>query len=274
MLHNLLLTTTAFLLLLSLQQAFNFYSNSLSLQHASVLLQNEKYISTSQQTKELGVPRRKIKSGYRKNNVVCQLTVKEAQESELSELASFFVKEFFKGDDLKPGQVRTLERDQYRDFCQRYGPLLKQKLETSLLVAKDKKQIKGCIGIDVVPCKGEKIGAKSNSLEEVELRPVMSNLVVAKTARKRGLGKKLIRQAESKTKSWGYKELLLLVDKENIPAQKLYKKMGYSVLFEDKTATKLVPDKFQIKTIPSTNICMRKNIGGVSLFGNLFGIFN
>ena len=74
-------------------------------------------------------------------------------------------------------------------------------------------------------------------------------------------------------KEWGYDDCYLYVEKRNIPAIKLYKKLGYKTLWEDDTATTLLPteDGSRVVNGKTTIVCMKKNLGG-SLFGNLFGI--
>ena len=57
-------------------------------------------------------------------------------------------------------------------------------------------------------------------------RPVMSNLVVDETKRRKGYGRKLVAEAEAKIKDWGYKELILLVDQDNKKAQSFYRKVS------------------------------------------------
>ena len=40
------------------------------------------------------------------------------------------------------------------------------------------------------------------------------------------MAKRLCAEAEETITSWGYKEILLLVEEQNIPANKLYEKLG------------------------------------------------
>ena len=59
-------------------------------------------------------------------------------------------------------------------------------------------------------------------------------------------------------------------EKRNILAIKLYKKLGYRTIWEDDTATTLLPTKDgRLSNGKTTIVCMKKNLGG-GLF-NMFG---
>jgi len=58
--------------------------------------------------------------------------------------------------------------------------------------------------------------------------PYLCNLSVAKEFRRKGLGKMLCQVSERVAKDmWGYKDMYLHVQEENVAAQKLYESMGY-----------------------------------------------
>jgi GNAT superfamily N-acetyltransferase len=99
--------------------------------------------------------------------------------------------------------------------------------------------------------------------------PLMSNLAISKQFRRRGLAEELVKSAESiARKEWGYDECYLYVEKRNVPAIKLYKKMGYKTLWEDENATTLIPsaDGRGIVNGKTTIVCMKKKLGG-GIFG-------
>lgn len=99
--------------------------------------------------------------------------------------------------------------------------------------------------------------------------PLMSNLAISKQYRRRGLAEELVKSAESiARKEWGYDECYLYVEKRNVPAIKLYKKMGYKTLWEDENATTLVPsvDGRGVVNGKTTIVCMKKKLGG-GIFG-------
>ena len=102
--------------------------------------------------------------------------------------------------------------------------------------------------------------------------PVMSNLAVSRKYRRMGLAEELVKATENiARKEWGYDTCYLYVEKRNTPAIKLYKKLGYSTLWEDPSATTLLPtDDGRVANGKTTIVCMKKNVGA-GLFANFFG---
>ena len=99
--------------------------------------------------------------------------------------------------------------------------------------------------------------------------PLMSNLAISKQYRRRGLAEELVKATESiARKEWGYKECYLYVERRNVPAIKLYKKVGYNPLWEDESATTLLPsvDGRGVVNGKTTIVCMKKKLGG-GIFG-------
>ena len=79
---------------------------------------------------------------------------------------------------------------------------------------------------------------------------------------------------------WGFKELWLVVDEKNKPARALYERCGYELMGREPRGVKVVPTEWQLREVPVTNLCMRKDLskasaggsGGLeALFGGLFG---
>ena len=101
----------------------------------------------------------------------------------------------------------------------------------------------------------------------------MSNLAISRKYRRKGLAEELVKATENVArKEWGYDECYLYVEKRNTPAVKLYKKLGYKTIWEDPTATTLLPTNDGKVAQGKTTIgCMRKKVGGGRLFANIFG---
>ena len=101
--------------------------------------------------------------------------------------------------------------------------------------------------------------------------PLMSNLTIGKQYRRKGLAESLVKSTETiARKDWGFNDCYLYVEKRNIPAIKLYKKLGYRTIWEDDTATTLLPTKDgRLSNGKTTIVCMKKNLGGglFSMFG-------
>ena len=102
--------------------------------------------------------------------------------------------------------------------------------------------------------------------------PLMSNLAISRKYRRKGLAEDLVRAAEAVArKEWGYDECYLYVEKRNVPAVKLYQKLGYRTIWEDDSATTLLPtEDGRVANGKTTIVCMKRRLGG-GLFGNLFG---
>ncbi|CAM9349345.1 unnamed protein product [Scytosiphon promiscuus] len=194
----------------------------------------------------------------------------------IPETAEFFVENFWE-DEVAPSQKRSLVRELVTDYRRRYGSLMgKRKLESMLLVARGKQgQIVGCIAVEVSVCMGERVGVKARGIsanaEGAELRPILANLAVARSERRKGLAKRLVKQCEDTCKEWGYDEILLLVEENNTRARRLYAKLGYKMLFRDTKAKKILPDTYQIRDVPCVNVCMRRDLNA-NIFSNLFAM--
>jgi GNAT superfamily N-acetyltransferase len=72
-------------------------------------------------------------------------------------------------------------------------------------------------------------GMKQKQPQNDDLQPYLSNLCVDEMYRGRGIGKLLVHCVETIAKRyWGYHQMYLHVDLENVPAVQLYKKQGYT----------------------------------------------
>lgn len=201
------------------------------------------------------------------------ITLDVVNDSEIPAMAEFFVSNFWE-EDIGPSQKRPLVRELVTDYRNRYGALMgPRKLQSLLMAARDKGEIVGCVAIEVSVCAGERVGLKARGINPstpgVELRPVLANLAVARSARRRGLAKRLVKRCEEAAKEWGYDEVLLLVEENNSRARRLYQKIGYRTLFKDNDARKIVPSDYAIKELPCTNVCMRRELNA-NIFAGLF----
>ena len=96
--------------------------------------------------------------------------------------------------------------------------------------------------------------------EKKENHPVISNLIVSKKMRRKGIAKLLTTRAEKIAKSFGYKEIYLFVNVENIPAIRLYKSRGYKSIGDKTEATRIVFQNNRFRNIECVNIMMKKRI--------------
>jgi ribosomal protein S18 acetylase RimI-like enzyme len=123
----------------------------------------------------------------------------------------------------------------------------------------------GCAGVEVEKVK------KMDGYDGAVTAPLMSNLAISRSYRRKGLAEDLVKSAENiARREWGYDECYLYVEKRNVPAIKLYKKLGYKTIWEDDTATLLPTKDGRVANGKTTIVCMKKKLGG-GLFG-MFGI--
>lgn len=106
-----------------------------------------------------------------------------------------------------------------------------------LLVAEDTvtNLIIGCADVHLV-CYDHATGACTRQYSSARagdwgycLRPYLSNLGVLSSARRRGVASALVQRCETLVQSWGYDEVMLEVVQANIPATRLYRKLGYGI---------------------------------------------
>lgn len=165
---------------------------------------------------------------------------------------------------LTSSQQRQLTSQQIAEFRRRYGALgRKSKNSELLLCTNGSGEIMGCLGVEVDTVK------KSGGSGPRTTGPLMSNVAVGRKFRRRGIAEALVKQAELLVrKQWGYTEMFLYVEKQNVPAIRLYKKMGYRTIWEDDLAQTLVPlDSGIIASKPTIIVCMKKDLMRPSLFG-------
>ena len=169
---------------------------------------------------------------------------------------------------LSETQLKGLSNQQIAEFRKRYGRKLGKDRRSELIVCQngDTDEVMGCAGIEV-----QKISTASGKSANFPA-PLMSNLAVGKKFRRKGIAEDLVKTAEELAlKQWGYDECYLFVEKQNTPAVKLYKKLGYKQQWEDAESTTMVPTASgRITTKPTVILCMRKSLGK-GFFGRLFG---
>ncbi|QDZ22050.1 N-acetyltransferase domain-containing protein [Chloropicon primus] len=226
------------------------------------------------------------------------LEIYEAELGDYQMVSRLLVEAFYTDtrvpeNNLSPMQKRGLERDQNLDLRARYGRASREGggvIQSTILVASKTEttsegdQVEeevGCVALGTTPFVGSEaqlnirdLYAYSNRVgatkfRQVEddgtcLRPVVANLAVLPKARRKGIAKKLMREAEEVAKAWGYQELWLLVEKDNPKARKLYGGLGFKAVKEEPDdAYKLVEGR--IEKLDTTNIYMKKSLRGFPL---------
>eukprot|EP00981_Chlorochromonas_danica_P012687 scaffold5259_cov168-Ochromonas_danica.AAC.3 len=212
-------------------------------------------------------------------------TIRECTNEDIPKVAQFLAQYLY--GDLPAGQRRELAYLEQTDLYDRYGEKVgKRKLPASLLILEEGRELVGAVGLDCqfLDRKAKqlrKIRKYEEMKGEMEVVVVLSNLAIKSTKRKRGLAKFLLKAAEAIAQEWGFKEIFLLVEESNLPAQSLYRSRGYRELFVDRFATAVGSTITGLTTAQVTNLCLFKRLdssgggggggGAQNLLGQLFG---
>lgn len=172
--------------------------------------------------------------------------------------------------ELTERQRRSVYGSQLVEFRRRYGTKMSNQDRRSelLLCENSKGELMGVAALEV-----EKIPESSlKSTRTLTRAPLMSNVAVSRKFRRRGIAEELVKQVEMMSRNqWGYNECYLYVEERNTPAIRLYQKLGYRKLWVDKTATTLVPTQMGgMQNVPTTIVCMRKQLNRGGFVGRLF----
>jgi len=198
------------------------------------------------------------------------ITPSLGNEDDLVEAGKFFTDAFWSGKaggaaELSPFQRSSIERQQVLEFRRRYGPKMRgADRRAEILLCRDGSgTFLGCAGIEV-----DNISKADGRSQGRICAPLMSNLAVGKDFRRKGIAEDLVKKAEEMARrEWGYNECYLYVEKRNIGAVKLYRKLGYKQVWEDDKAKTLLPTEGgKLRTAGTVIICMKKRLGGIGRF--------
>jgi len=217
-------------------------------------------------------------------------------ESTINKAANFMMGSFWGVPEGNP----NLLAEQISDLEVRFGEIMgKRKLFSNLIIARGAdNEIAGIVGVEVALLdlvdmnilnykQSEKIVKnavaslgpkerrmyKDSSIEELvaelpslagnyEAVAVLANLCVSPSARGMGLGEKLCSAVEDVVSDWGMGRILLKVEGENVPAKKLYEKLGFVEECTDEYAITLRPDLENgcFKEIPCSMLTLSKSL--------------
>jgi len=173
----------------------------------------------------------------------------------------------------QPKAIEELTRQVYDDLALRYGPGQR----SFLLVAREAcGTVVGCIGVEASHTLQLPVSSAAHltpALTEPP-RPVayMSNLAVLASCRGRGVGRRLILEAEALVVSrLRLQEVALMVNAENFPARRLYESLGYSLTFEDAWAVRAIAsgsggiDKVRVQNLGYSHRLLPRNVHDLGL---------
>ena len=200
-------------------------------------------------------------------------TVRRARSGEVQQVAALFVAEFFfngRSNEYDAAEVRALVNAQAQDMRKRY---FGSRFDAALFVVEDEDgDVVACGGVSETPRDAKGVFAFALDAgvpaEGGSTAPVIANVAVSSSARRRGFGKQVMATLEGQCREWGAPESWLLVELRNGKAQALYRRLGY-------VSTKLVrADAFELNALgqvvggsPRT-LYMRKVLGPLGLLLN------
>lgn len=197
------------------------------------------------------------------------LDIRIIENGDIPRVAKFLSSSMF-GNEIPTGQFRKLIELETQDLQKTYATrMTKRKFPAVLLVAEADRDIIGCIGVDcqLLNIKAEKFSRIPKPTWDIsELKSsericmVLANLAVRGDQRGKGYAKQLVETVESLAKEFQFQDLYLLVDSTNMPAQKLYQKLGYKKIFEDEDATCVATGPLSLKTQECINFCFYKSL--------------
>ena len=107
-------------------------------------------------------------------------------------------------------ETAQLSQEMHRNLVDRFSALNNRR-HVLLLAEDDRGAIVGSCGVEASPLtpEGRATPRLPTDLARMDMRPLLSNLVVAPEHRRRGVAKRLMREAEAHARGWGFEELLL-----------------------------------------------------------------
>ena len=174
---------------------------------------------------------------------------------------AFFLRRGGGGDRITKGELSYLLGAQKKDLVKRYN----QRSRGALFVIKDEEtnEVVGCVGAETQRFVGFLPARRAASDAGVAAadRPVVANLAVASSARRKGLAKALMRAIEEEAKDWGFEETVLVVEASNKQATSLYRKLGYKAVgFESDAPNLRVDENGKVVEAKVKAVTMRKSL--------------
>ncbi|CAM9153596.1 unnamed protein product [Chrysoparadoxa australica] len=126
--------------------------------------------------------------------------------------------------------------------------------------AVDRKCDDKMVGFIEVSCAtGNKYGF-GKGVAEADVRPIMSNLAVDSSFRRCGLGSCLVEAVEEAVRGWGFNELILQVEEDNVEATQFYTRLMFQTMFIDRAARRYDTSGFLLQNVRTSKITMRKGL--------------
>jgi GNAT superfamily N-acetyltransferase len=90
--------------------------------------------------------------------------------------------------------------------------------------------------------------------------PKIANLAIQRDYRRQGLATRLVELSIERSLLWGHSHICLFVDDDNLQARQMYKRLGFSEIYLDRTTKKYEMSGIWLKLIPASKLLLVKCI--------------
>ncbi|CAM9363437.1 unnamed protein product [Discosporangium mesarthrocarpum] len=153
----------------------------------------------------------------------------------------------------KAAQLRQLMKEQRQDLKTRFDS--EESVRFKAIDTHRGGEMVGFVEISAMP--GTKYGMGSGIMPS-DVRPVVSNLAVKERARCCGIGSALMAACHDMVVTWGYREMVLQVEEDNVGAIRFYTRLGFHKLFVDRAARRYDTSGFLLQNVRTSKITMVK----------------
>jgi ribosomal protein S18 acetylase RimI-like enzyme len=158
------------------------------------------------------------------------VSIERATAFDLQQTTDICIRSFFgeaNGNPIRALHLKQLRKEQSEDIGKKM-----MDSNSSFFKATFQGQLVGFVELSL----STSLKYLGSDIPQADARPVLANLAVQPEFRGRGLGGRLVEACEREATAWGYGEVVLMVDVDNVPARKFYASKGYDELYCDRAA--------------------------------------
>ena len=164
----------------------------------------------------------------RRNSVRKSVRIRQAQPSDLKPLTELLAQSFHAPGGQAPWYYPLLKMSIQEDLRQRLRSISDEYVCLVAVTQSVPEAIVGTVEINVRPQYGYAwLGLPGLLISQVVRSPYLSNLAVAESSRRQGVGLQLLDACQQTAQQWGHREIYLHVLEDNRAAQNLYQQAGY-----------------------------------------------
>ena len=98
------------------------------------------------------------------------------------------------------------------------------------------------------------------SISTQHKKPLLANLAVSQQMRRRGIGAVLVDKCEDRARDWGFEDILLQVEEDNVVARRFYQKLGYVELYTDPASRRYDAEGLILRNVRTSKITLQKSL--------------